>query len=127
MTAEIMQQVLVASRVLYAPNGITSVQEGFSGHVSHRLHEDKYIVAGHTHVVGRSTLDVSYEDLVTVDMKTGKRLEGVHAPAWRERYTHRRLQGETGCQLCNPRTPILVHRAKPHREPDPRITGLLHR
>jgi ribulose-5-phosphate 4-epimerase/fuculose-1-phosphate aldolase len=75
--AEIKQQILIASRVLYAPYGITDIQEGFSGHVSHRLPGgDKYIVAGHTHVEGRSTLDVSYDDLVTVDLKTGERLEG---------------------------------------------------
>ena len=76
MIDEIKQQVLVASRVLYAPNGVTGVQEGFSGHVSHRLPAGgRYVVAGHTHVVGRSTLDVGYDDLVTVDMGTGERLE----------------------------------------------------
>lgn len=72
------QKILVASRILYAPNGITDVQEGFSGHVSRRLPGgDRYVVAGHTHVEGRSTLgEVGYEDLVVVDMKTGGRLEG---------------------------------------------------
>ena len=77
MTAEIKQQILIASRVLYAPNGITDVQEGFSGHVSHRIQPgDKYIVTGHTHVEGRSTLDIGYDDLVTVDIKTGARVNG---------------------------------------------------
>ena len=75
--AEIKQQILITSRVLYAPYGITDIQEGFSGHASHRLPScDKYIVAGHTHVVGRSTLDVSYDDLVTVEIGTGQCLEG---------------------------------------------------
>jgi ribulose-5-phosphate 4-epimerase/fuculose-1-phosphate aldolase len=74
----IKQKILIASRVLYAPNGITDVQEGFSGHVSHRLPGGgSYVVAGHTHVEGRSTLgDVGYGDLVVVDMETGARLEG---------------------------------------------------
>ncbi|MCW4013083.1 MAG: class II aldolase/adducin family protein [Candidatus Bathyarchaeota archaeon] len=77
MTAEIKQQILVASRVLYAPNGITDIQEGFSGHVSYRIPPgDKYIVTGHTHVEGRSTLDIGYDDLVTVDIKTGARVNG---------------------------------------------------
>jgi L-fuculose-phosphate aldolase len=71
------QKILIASRILYAPNGITDVQEGFSGHVSRRLPGgESYVVAGHTHVEGRSTLDVGYEDLVVVDMETGTRLEG---------------------------------------------------
>ncbi len=71
------QKILIASRILYAPNGITGVQEGFAGHVSRRLPGgDSYVVAGHTHVEGRSTLDVGYEDLVVVDMETGERLEG---------------------------------------------------
>ena len=102
MIAEVKQQVLIASRVLYAPNGITSVQEGFSGHVSHRLHGDKYIVAGHTHVVGRSTLDVSYEDLVTVDMKTGKRLEG-SMPLLGENVIH------TGVYRARPDVNCVIH------------------
>lgn len=71
------QKILMASRILYAPNGITGVQEGFAGHVSRRLPGgDSYVVTGHTHVEGRSTLDVGYEDLVVVDMETGERLEG---------------------------------------------------
>ncbi len=71
------QKILIASRVLYAPNGITGVQEGFSGHVSRRLPGgNSFVVAGHTHVEGRSTLDIGYEDLVVVDMETGERLEG---------------------------------------------------
>jgi ribulose-5-phosphate 4-epimerase/fuculose-1-phosphate aldolase len=71
------QKILIASRILYAPNGITDVQKGFSGHVSRRLPRgESYVVAGHTHVEGRSTLDVGYEDLVVVDMETGTRLEG---------------------------------------------------
>ena len=77
MINEIKQQILVASRVLYAPNGVTEVQEGFSGHVSHRIPPgDKYLVTGHTHVEGRSTLDIGYDDLVTVDIKTGARISG---------------------------------------------------
>jgi L-ribulose-5-phosphate 4-epimerase len=73
----IKQKILIASRVLYAPNGITGVQEGFSGHVSGRLPAgDSFVVAGHTHVEGRSTLDLGYGDLVVVDMETGERLEG---------------------------------------------------
>jgi len=71
------QKILIASRVLYAPNGVTDVQGSFSGHVSRRLPGgDSFVVAGHTHVEGRSTLDVGYEDLVVVDMETGERLEG---------------------------------------------------
>jgi L-fuculose-phosphate aldolase len=73
----IKQKILIASRVLYVPNGITGVQKGFSGHVSRRLPErNAFVVAGHTHVEGRSTLDVGYGDLVVVDMETGARLEG---------------------------------------------------
>ena len=74
----IKQKILIASRILYAPNGITEVQEGFTGHVSCRLPEgDNYIVTGHTHLEGRSTLgDIEYEDLVKVDLKTGERLDG---------------------------------------------------
>ena len=71
------QKILIASRVLYAPNGVTDVQGSFSGHVSCRLPGgDSFVVAGHTHLEGRSTLDVGYEDLVVVDMETGERLEG---------------------------------------------------
>lgn len=102
MTAEVKQQILIASRVLYAPNGVTNVQEGFSGHVSHRIIGDKYIVAGHTHVVGRSTLDVSYDDLVTVDMKTGKRLEG-SMPLLGENVIH------TGIYRARPDVNCVIH------------------
>ena len=74
----IKQKILIASRVLYAPNGITDVQEGFSGHVSRRLPGGgSYVVAGHTHVESRSTIgDVGCGDLVVVDMETGTRMEG---------------------------------------------------
>ncbi|TFH14553.1 class II aldolase/adducin family protein, partial [Candidatus Bathyarchaeota archaeon] len=103
MIADIKQEILIASRVLYAPNGITNVQEGFSGHVSHRLPEgDKYIVTGHTHVVGRSTLDVGYDDLVSVDMKTGKRLEGT-MPLLGENVIH------TGVYRARPDVNCVIH------------------
>ncbi len=103
MIADIKQQILIASRVLYAPNGITNVQEGFSGHVSHKLPDgDRYIVAGHTHVVGRSTLDVDYDDLVTVDMKTGERLEGT-MPLLGENVIH------TGVYRARPDVNCVIH------------------
>ena len=103
MTAEIKQAILIASRVLYAPNGITNVQEGFSGHVSHRLPPgDRYIVAGHTHVDGRSTLDVDYDDLVTVVMKTGERLDG-SMPLLGENVIH------TGVYRARPDVNCVIH------------------
>jgi len=103
MISEIKQQILIASRVLYAPNGLTGVQEGFSGHVSHRLPDgDKYIVAGHTHVVGRSTLDVGYDDLVTVDMRIGERLEGT-MPLLGENVIH------TGVYRARPDVNCVIH------------------
>ena len=103
MNAEIKQQILIASRVLYAPNGITNVQEGFSGHVSHRLPPgDRYIVTGHTHVVGRSTLDIDYDDLVTVDMATGKRVEGT-MPLLGENVIH------TGVYRARPDVNCVIH------------------
>ena len=103
MIDEIKQQVLVASRVLYAPNGVTGVQEGFSGHVSHRLPAGgRYVVAGHTHVVGRSTLDVGYDDLVTVDMGTGERLEG-SMPLLGENVIH------TGVYRARPDVNCVIH------------------
>jgi L-fuculose-phosphate aldolase len=103
MIAEIKQQILVASRVLYAPNGITDVQEGFSGHVSHRLPSgDRYVVTGHTHVVGRSTLDVDYDDLVVVDLNTGERLNG-SMPLLGENVIH------TGVYKARPDVNCVIH------------------
>jgi L-fuculose-phosphate aldolase len=96
------QEILIASRILYAPNGITDVQEGFSGHVSRRLPGgESYVVAGHTHVEGRSTLDVGYEDLVVVDMETGTRLEG-DQPLLGENVIHTgvyRARGDVNCVI----------------------------
>ncbi len=100
---EIKQALLIASRVLYAPNGITGVQEGFSGHVSHRLsNQDQYIVTGHTHEYGRSTLDIEYSDLVTVDIESGERLEGT-TPLLGENVIH------TGVYLANPDVKCVIH------------------
>jgi len=72
------QKILIGSRALYSPYGITNVENGYSGHVSGRLPgQDTYLVAGHTHHEGRSTMgDVEYEDLLTVDVKTGKKISG---------------------------------------------------
>jgi L-fuculose-phosphate aldolase len=96
------QKILIASRVLYAPNGITSVQEGFAGHVSRRLPGgNSFVVAGHTHVEGRSTLDVGYGDLVVVDMETGDRLEGTQ-PLLGENVIHTgvyRARGDVNCVI----------------------------
>jgi len=98
----IKQKILIASRVLYAPNGITDVQEGFAGHVSRRLPGgDSFVVAGHTHVEGRSTLDVGYGDLVVVDMETGERLEGTQ-PLLGENVIHTgvyRARGDVNCVI----------------------------
>ena len=103
MINEIKQKILIASRVLYAPNGITNVQEGFSGHVSHRLPDgDKYIVTGHTHVVGRSTLDIGYSDLVTVNMTTGERVDGT-MPLLGENVIH------TGVYRARPDVKCVIH------------------
>jgi len=97
------QQVLIASRILYAPNGITDVQEGFSGHVSLRLPGgDSYVVAGHTHVEGKSTLDVGYGDLVVVDLETGARLEGSQ-PLLGENVIH------TGVYRARPDVNCVIH------------------
>jgi ribulose-5-phosphate 4-epimerase/fuculose-1-phosphate aldolase len=96
------QKILIASRVLYAPNGVTDVQGSFSGHVSRRLPGgDSFVVAGHTHVEGRSTLDVGYEDLVVVDMETGARLEGTQ-PLLGENVIHTgvyRARGDVNCVI----------------------------
>jgi len=75
---KLKQKILIASRVLYAPNGITNVEVGLSGHVSGRLPgEDTYLVIGHIHAEGRSHLgDADYDDLVTVDVKTGQKISG---------------------------------------------------
>lgn len=103
MINDIKQKILIASRVLYAPNGITDVQEGFSGHVSHRLPDcDKFIVTGHTHVVGRSTLDIDYNDLVTVDMDTGERVDGT-MPLLGENVIH------TGVYRARPDVNCVIH------------------
>jgi L-fuculose-phosphate aldolase len=97
------QLVLVASRILFAPNGITEVQTGFSGHVSLRLPDGgSYVVAGHTHVEGRSTLDIGYEDLVVVDMETGERLEGSQ-PLLGENVIH------TGVYRARPDVNCVIH------------------
>ena len=94
---------MIASRVLYAPHGVTNVQEGFSGHVSHRLPDgDKYIVTGHTHVVGRSTLNIGYSDLVTVNMKTGERVDGT-MPLLGENVIH------TGVYRARPDVNCVIH------------------
>lgn len=74
-----MKKIIMASRILYASNGITDVQTGSAGHVSRRIpNKNSYLVAGHVHEEGRATLgEVEYKDLLTIDIKTGKRLEGI--------------------------------------------------